>query len=418
MENDEKKEVPFITEKIKDVPVNKKKLVNKVVSTVLFALLFAVIASFVMALLVPILEKNQKEPEEGKVVITVEESVTEELESEVTEAETETTDYVTQDEWEAADYQLIQRQLYSIAEGMEPSVVSVTAVKQSTDWFNSVFNSENTGSGVIVAETAGEILILTEYDCVKNAEELYVTFVDGSMIEASLKQKDLSTGLAVVTVSISAVDQTTRNEIEVATLANSKTIKTGTVVLSLASPSRGSYSIKNGMITSTGETIQLADETLSVFKTDIVSDENQSGVLLNISGDVIGFIREEDSEDTVVAVAVSEIKTLIEKLSNGEEIPYLGLYISTVTSDIAEQFEVPEGVYVNSVEMDSPAMNANILSGDVIVEVNGTTVETVEDYRNALMEKNVGDSVRIVVQRLGSDGYTKVSCTATLGVAE
>ena len=128
--------------------------------------------------------------------------------------------------------------------------------------------------------------------------------------------------------------------------------------------------------------------------------------------------KENASVGTIAAISVSELKSLLEKLENGLEVPYLGLYISTVTKSIADEYDLPQGVFINSVEMDSPGMEANLLSGDVIVEMDGIKVTDAEGYRTALFEHAPGDTIRIVIERLGSEGYTKVSCTATVGTSE
>ena len=109
---------------------------------------------------------------------------------------------------------------------------------------------------------------------------------------------------------------------------------------------------------------------------------------------------------------------LIEKLSNGEAIPYLGIKVSTVTEEISQQHGLPQGVYVKNVETEfsSPAMEAGLQEGDVITELNGEEMQTIEQYTQMLMSLAPEQSVKLKVQRQSGEGYTELECTAVVGV--
>lgn len=115
-------------------------------------------------------------------------------------------------------------------------------------------------------------------------------------------------------------------------------------------------------------------------------------------------------------MSVSELKQVIEDLSNNKDIPYLGLRISTVTEEISGEYSIPKGVYVKGVEMESPAMTAGIQEADVIVEVNGQEIMTVEQYNQLLMGLVPGTEAKITVKRQGAEDYVKLECNATVGV--
>ena len=106
---------------------------------------------------------------------------------------------------------------------------------------------------------------------------------------------------------------------------------------------------------------------------------------------------------------------MIECLSNGESVPYLGITGVTVTEEIANEQEIPGGVYVQNVEADSPAMAAGIQSGDVITEIDKADVTTLSAYHAALMKQKTGDSIRIKGMRKGTDGYVDVQYNVTVG---
>ena len=456
-ENEQDTEFSFMTEKIKHRPVDKKRILSRILFTALLALLFGVIASVVIAFLVPRL-RGSIEPEQPpvppRVVIPADEYETEsepetetETESEETETETETEEPTETEETESTEtetetesteteteapvpeavtvellpeeYQKLQNRLYDVGEEANRSIVTVTAVTSDTDWFNTVYSSEDKESGLIVADNGEEILILTDYPMVRNAENITVTFVNEDIVNAEVKGYDNTTGLAVLAVDEKKVDEETVSACKVPTLANSLHLRKGTMILALGSPLGTNFSILTGTVTSTQERIFLADGVFTRFETDVVAANSGNGVLTNLKGEVVGYVRKESaSDDTISALSISELKPLIERLSNGLPIPYMGTYVSTVTKDIAEQYELPQGAYINSVELDSPAMEANLLSGDVIVEIDGRSILTAENYRGALMEHEPGEEIRLTVERLGADGYTKVSCTAEVGERE
>lgn len=419
-------------EKIKDKPLNKRKIAQRILLTVICAVIFGVIAAVLIAVLTPKIEqKLSPEPEPEMIVIPRDERKEPESETESeseeedpeTEAlvigETEDTEPVEIPELLPEQQQQLQKKLYAIGEEANRSIVTVTGLKSDTDWFNAVYSSEDKASGLIVAITEEEVLIMTENSVIRSAETVTVTFIDSTTQEATLKGADGVTGIAVLTVPVASLSEETLQAIKTATLANSLNISKGTTVLALGSPLGTNFSILTGTITETRDSVFLADGVFTVFQTDIMTASSGNGVLVDLQGEVIGFMRKESSSvGTLSAISISELKSLIEKLENGLPVPYLGLYISTVTKEIAEQYELPQGVYINSVEMDSPAMEANLLSGDVIVEMDGTKISNAEEYRTALFEYAAGDTVRVVVERLGNDGYTKVSCTATVGTLQ
>ena len=177
---------------------------------------------------------------------------------------------------------------------------------------------------------------------------------------------------------------------------------------------RLNFSILTGNITSSNNTISTIDANYNIFTTDIVASENGSGVLINVKGEVIGLVMQDYSrqgdENTLTAVSISDVKTLIEKLSNGKEVAYLGLGISTVTSEIEKAYDIPRGVYIKEVKMDSPAMAAGIQSGDVIVEMDGIAVYDEATYERKMSQVKPGDNVKLIIKRQSNNGYVSLRC--------
>lgn len=428
MTKDGNEEFEFIKETNKHKPINKRRVLLKTGFTVALAVLFGLVACFVFTLMRPLMERWLHPQDQTLVSIPKDDDDTEWTEDTETEQTTETEPSteegppVTEEELNISleEYQKLQNRLYNVGIMANKSIVTVTGVWSDLDWFNSPYESQGQSSGVIIADTGRELLILTERKVISDAESIRVTFVNNVTVDATLKKYDGSAGIAILSVERSALDEATLNRIEVAVLGNSTLTTRGTVVLALGSPLGTNFSILMGTVTSTDNTISTYDANYNVLTTDIAGSSQSSGVLVNLNGEVVGIIMQDydNGSGTLAALSISQLKDNIEKLSNGGDIPYLGLKISTVTSDIQTQYEIPAGVYIKSVAMDSPAMAAGLQSGDVIVEMGGQEIKNVQNYRNVLSELSPGSETEIVIKRQGADGYTRMTVTAAVGVSQ
>ena len=300
--------------------------------------------------------------------------------------------------------------------------MTVTGVKSDTDWFNNSYESKGQASGVIIADNGQELLILTERKAISGAQEMFVTFINDVTAPATMKKYDGNTGIAVLSVPRASLNDETLHAITVAELGNSLVATQGMMVIAVGSPLGTNYSILTGNITSTTNSISTIDRNYTVFTTDIVGSSQGSGVLINTSGQVIGLVMQaygnDSGQNTLTAISVSELKSLIEMLSNNQEIPYIGLELTTVTNDIAAEYEIPKGAYIKEVRIDSPAMAAGLQKGDVVTKMQGETIFNVDSYENKLLNLQPGSQVELVVQRQGQGGYKEVTCTVEVSVLQ
>lgn len=423
MQDKNEQKFAFINEKIKVKPLNKRRMVIQAIYVVGLAVVFGLVASFVFTYFQPKIEAALYPEEDPTISIPKDEptEVTEETETE--EASTQTTEMpVVTETWEPnlEDYQTIQNQMYAIGREANKFIVTVTGVKSDTDWFNNPYESKGQASGIIIANNGPELLILTEKKVIVDVQEVYVTFFNEATVQASVKKYDGNTGITVLSVPVSEVDETTMNAISVAVLGNSLSTTQGTLTIAVGSPLGTNYSILTGNITSTNHTISTIDANYNVFTTDIVGSPSGSGALINLKGEVIGLVMQGYSsagdEGTLTAVSISDLKTLIEKLSNNQDIPYIGLNVTTVTGNIANEYDIPKGVYIKGVEMDSPAMAAGLQSGDVITAIDGEVVFSEESYENKILALTPGEMVEIEISRQGNDGYASITCVVEVGI--
>lgn len=443
----EEQEFAFIKEKIKDKPINKRRLILRAGYNLLCAVVFGAAACFVFVWLKPYMEEwlypergstisipkddipQEGEPEKkddnkknGEEEPGVEEKPTDVVqgEPETKPEEPEPPPVVVQEELELEDYQALQNKLYAIGKQANKSVVTVTGVTSGKDWFDTPYDNENRSAGIIIGKNEQELFILTEKKIIADAREINITFIDETEVSASLKKYDGNTGIAVIAVPLSEVPEKTMEKIEVAVLGNSYMIAQGTSVIAIGSPLGTNYSILCGTITSSQNKVSTIDTNYTVFTTDILGSASGSGVLINLKGEIVGLVLQDFSNqtdrNTITALSISELKQIIEDLLNNKNVPYVGLRISTVTDQIAQEYGIPKGVYIKSVELDSPAMAAGLQEADVITAINGEEVVTVEQYFQKVYEKEPEDAVTITIKRQNGEGYVDMQCGVTVGI--
>ena len=417
----------FIKETRKEKPINRKRVLHHTLLTLFLAVLFGGVSCLTFVLLKPRLEQYFS-PEEPPQVSFPEPEGPEEPEPNKSEPEEPDGDDKEPEPviiekpapMDLGQYQALQNKLYEVGREADKFIVSVTNVKNDTDIFNTVYESTGVGSGVIIADTGGELLILTEKKTIQGASSIRVTFVDGATVRAELQKYDGNTGIAVVRVNAQDVSKETKEQIAVATLGSSVGVSQGQMVLAVGSPIGTVHSILSGNITSNKNSISTMDCNYTVFTTDMVGTADGSGALINTNGEIIGFVLQDynlqKEQTTLTAVSISELKGVIELLSNDRPVPYLGMRISSVTEEISEDYDIPAGVYVRDVAIDSPAMEAGFQSGDVITAIDGEAVETAEDYEKLLLALNAEDIVHIDCLRQSVEGYISLDIDVTVGI--
>lgn len=409
----------FVREQIKDKPKNYKRMWVRLGESAACGGVFALAVCLVLLFMIPVLRQ-----EEGPVPDTGAQDSQQASVEETEQGSEEKEETQTPEERQPMtldDYQQIQTELYAIGNTANKSIVTITGVVSDTDWFNNSYEREGQGCGTIIGESGGKLWILTEKKTIKDAAKIKVTFVNDAVAEAKLVRYDGNTGLAALTVDLEDLEDSTRNAITVMKTAGSNTIHKGSIVIALGSPLGTNYSILTGTITATNNEISTPDNNYSVYTTDIVASENGSGVLINMDGELVGVVMQSysaASANTLTAVEISELMPVIDLLFADKEVPYFGVHISTVTQHIAQKYDIPKGIYIKKVEMDSPAMDAGLQSGDVIRSVAGQEVASAEQFREVLLQLTPKETYSVTVMREGAKGYKKITCKLKAGVLQ
>lgn len=419
----------FIREQIKEKPINRKKVAKQVGVAALCGLVFAVVACVVILIFMPgikaaFLAGNTEEPTETQSETegknTQEDS---ESESETGKENTGNTEGLIPDvSLSIEDYQELQNELYKIGTIANKSIVTITTLVSETDWMNNAYETKGQGAGVIISEDTDYFYVLTEKKNIPDDSRVHVTFIDGKSVESTLLKYDGNTGVAILAVEKRQMEKSTKGLVVVAKMGNSFAVTNGCIVIALGSPLGSNYSILTGNITSTDNEISTIDMNYSVFTTDIVASENASGILINTKGEIIGMVIQDFSGsqemNTLTAVAISEINGIIERLTNNKDIPHVGLYVSTVTSQISKNYDIPMGVFIKEVLTDSPAMFAGLQSGDIITHINGEEISTSSMYSTKIRMLLPGTTCEITVRRQSGEAYIEVKCEVEIGILQ
>lgn len=442
----------FMIEKIKARPINRRKLIRRTIITAIMAVIFGTVACVTFLILEPVISNRLYPEEEPQLIVFPEDQ--DEMSPEDMLAENIPTESPSPD-FPMEEPGLEEEQIQEILEGVDLDVgnytqlysalqdlvyndfytedeykpalsrymVTIRGVKSNIDWFDDVQESSNQAPGVIVADNGIELLILVDYTSLRAAENLILDLDDGAYrINAELKGVDVNTGLAIVAVERDELPAAylENGGLAVAPLGSSAASRlVGTPVIALGNPMGVSDSIGYGMITSAGTQLTATDRNYRMLLTDIHGSRNAEGVLFNLQGQVIGIITENnfgsDMEKMINAYGITEIRRIIEKLSNGDTFAYLGITGTDVTKHAHSDLGVPYGAYVTRLEMDSPAMLAGIQVGDVITTMNGNVIQSFGTYCTQLMRLSPGQTVQLTVMRQSQNEYREMQFTIELG---
>ena len=298
----------------------------------------------------------------------------------------------------------------SIGQQAEKSMVVVAGISDDLDWFNDPYETSDRGSGVIVAQTSKEVLVLCRNDILQDALRVQVTFTDGTTAQAEIKAADSRLHISVLSVDREALPEALLEEaVPIPLGASSGTALIGKPVIAVGAPTGEIGSMAYGTVMATGQTIDLPDSAYKRITTDIYAGRTASGILIDLKGQLIAITdlsyNDRLAPNLLSGVGISELRDTIELLSNGKERPYLGIRGVDVTDAISEELNVPKGIYVHRIDVESPAMDAGIQSGDVITAIDGTEVTKYWELLTALDQKNPEEEIAFTVMRQGAGGY-------------
>lgn len=337
-----------------------------------------------------------------------------------------------------------------VAQEVLPAVVSITnkSVQEVQDLFGMygmygfgwgrdrgrtyTYESESCGSGIIIGQNETELLIATNYHVVEDATEITVGFVDDEMYKASIKGTDDDNDLAVVSVALSDLSDSTRDQIKVAQIGDSDDLLVGEQIVCIGNALGYGQSVTTGIVSALNRTIQMDgyDNTKLIQTDAAINGGNSGGAMLDMNGHVVGInsakVAEAGVEGMGYAIPISYAKPILEDLMNRKarndvvdesESAFIGISGKDVSEELSELYGIPEGVFVTEVEDGSPAAAAGIQRGDIIMKFDGSRVKDMNELGQELAYYAAGEEVEITISRADDGVYEETELPLTLGAA-
>lgn len=320
----------------------------------------------------------------------------------------------------------------SIVDKAMPSVVAITSkvIYESQTWFGPMQQEgEGSGSGIVVGKNDEELLIVTNNHVVEGAQELKVTFIDQTAVDAAIKGTDADSDLAVIAVPLKNISSDTLSQIAIASLGNSDTIKVGQGVVAIGNALGYGQSVTVGYISALDRAVQTEDGTnRDLLQTDAaINPGNSGGALLNMQGEVIGINSAKYSSTEVegmgYAIPISKAQEIIDTLMTRKtrtqvadsEQGYLGIQCKNIDSTTSQQLGMPQGVFIYKIVEGGAASQSDLREKDIITKFDGQGIKTYDDLTNMLKYYEGGTKVTLTVQSLENGQYVERNVELTLG---
>ena len=310
-----------------------------------------------------------------------------------------------------------------IVEKVMPSIVAITEKSTQTSYFGQTYSSEGAGSGFIVKQDNDQLLIVTNNHVVADADKISVTFNDNEVADAMVKGTSESNDLAVITVKLSSLKESTKKSIRVASLGNSDQAKVGQMVIAIGNALGYGQSVTVGYLSAKNREVSASDgsgksTTQVLMQTDAaINPGNSGGALIDTNGNVIGINSSKyfsygstNVEGMGYAIPMSDAVSVINDLMDREvlkdsEKGYLGITGRDISESVSKAYGIPVGVYVAAVSDTGAAYKAGIKQGDVITKIGDQTVKTIQEVQEKVNSTKAGTTIKVTVQRSNDGTY-------------
>lgn len=310
-------------------------------------------------------------------------------------------------------YQQIISRIGNKVDIVKNSMVKVDATYSSISETLSETKPTKEKNGILIGKTKTRYVILTSADAVKNQMPVTVKFNDNTSVQGVYLAENNAKGIALVSVKISDIPHEVSEKIHLIKVGNSDNLSQGDFTFAYGEINSSLDAVDYGIVSSIEET-SVVDDFIKEINTNIKASDGDFSFIFDKNGYLVGVASGEGISKTFQGYGISDLKNLIERLSKGSDLAYVGITGKNVTSDLASRYNLPEGIYVQSVALDSPAYKAGIQAGDVIVSIDNNQIKTLEEFNKQLYNYNIGQTVSIDVMRQGKDGYTSIIFSVAL----
>ena len=307
-----------------------------------------------------------------------------------------------------------------------PSIVGIkieyTVNTQSFFGKSSSSTATASGSGIIISDD-GYILTnnhvvssstseSNSYYQITDAGKVTVTlFGDETEYEAKIVGQDEQTDLAVIKIEKTGLTK--------AEFADSDSVKVGEFAMAVGNPVNMNSTVTTGIVSAVNRKITDSDgKTYTCIQTDAaINSGNSGGALVNSEGKVIGIntlkLSGTGIEGIGFAIPINSTTDITSQLIQYSKVkrPFIGISGIDLNAETAKTYNLVEGVYVKSVEDFSAAEKAGLKAGDVIIEVEGKSIKTMDELNEVKNSHKIGDELKLKINRNG----TEKEITLTLG---
>lgn len=361
-------------------PINRRVLKQKVIVSIICGAVFGMVAAFLYTVTQPFFNARFTQDPSKQVVIQVGSSGSSSSGRSNGNSNGTTSDI--------KSLKQIQKDLYETGEKAGRSVVVFN--ETAGEGYLASSGQSSLKTGIIFAQNEEQLFILATQDAIFGQTTVSVTFYGGEKVEGNVVGIESGSRLGVVSVPLDSISHNTAIKISVAQVGNSRYVEEGDYVVAIGNPEGDVRKCVVGQITCYTNMVSYMDRQYYLLNTNILEKSNTDGFLIDENGMLIGILTHDlDSAgqvSNIVAIGVSDISQMITRMCNNEKLPFMGIHAANISKATAQTYNLKEGVYVQSVETNSPAVEAGLQPGDVIVEVAGQAVKNGRQLYNVLLD--------------------------------
>lgn len=394
----DEEEFSFMEEKVMGSKKPRRQLVGTIKRAAVSGVVFGILAGISFCVTEALLTKKQTTPKE-KVVLETSQNPEGDHETDYPE---DGEKLENKDDTDQKNGLGILDETYNRVLRLEKSaskkLVAISVYASDAD-DSDLYADEKVVSGIILARTSSKVIILTQNSALTQ-DGVRVTFFDGSKVAGKVENVDKRLDLAVVSVDKDRIADSTWVKLKSAVMGDSSFITMGDTVFAFGSPNGNTYSMEYGYLTAEGQKKSIEDYQLDVYTTSMAYHGKGFAMICNAEGDMIGLlVKGGESMESCSFYGISKLKLILEYMINQTSQRYSGIIASEIPEDLMSKHNLRAGIYVSTVEQGSPAYEADIMIGDVIMEVNGEAVTSIVNYYKLLQQYEEGEAVRLTVVR-------------------
>ena len=305
-----------------------------------------------------------------------------------------------------------EKNVLDIIEKVSKSVVNISTIKLVHNIFYQAVPVEGMGSGTIIDPKG---LILTNHHVVGGAEKIRVTLWNNEIVEGKI--------LGSCAVHDTAVVEFEGKNLQAAELGDSDKLRVGQSVYAIGNPFglTGGPTVTSGVISAVNRTIESQRGLLeNLVQTDAaINPGNSGGPLVDVEGRVVAINTAiiPFAQGIGFAIPINSAKTCTNEIVTGgiARKPWLGIIGLSITGDLARYYNLPasRGVLVTKVAEGSPAEDAEMIDGDIILEIDKVETKKIEDLVEEIHRRKIGDKVKIFALRNGKEHFFELKLSGT-----